>query len=121
MRLEILAPLQLEHFDLRAKLPHIFNYQPYFTPRPKIAPSFLVQTLGVGSFLWFAGSLCHEVRQGNLASLVNEGPAEWMDKSHKKRFILWPRIQDWADHNLNFVHKVLKVDTTVPLLLLPSL
>ncbi|THU58714.1 hypothetical protein C4D60_Mb03t17330 [Musa balbisiana] len=68
------------------KLPHFFNYPPYFTVS-----------------LLLAGSLSHEARQVFLAALVNEGRAEWIDKSHKKCLILWLRIQDWADCILNFV------------------
>lgn len=108
------------------KLPHFFNYPPYFTLQPvketrekqvqlwkelilDYCRSQKVFVIGIEEeFPLFSNpvierSLSHEARDIFLSSLVAEGRAEWMDKSHKKCLILWLRIQDWADHIINFV------------------
>ncbi|KAJ8494033.1 hypothetical protein OPV22_015754 [Ensete ventricosum] len=108
------------------KLPHFFNYPPYFTLQPvretrekqvqlwkelildycrsqKIFVISLEEDFPLFSNPVIERSLSHEARQLFLAALVNEGRAEWIDKSHRKCLILWLRIQDWADYILNFV------------------
>ncbi|XP_064955812.1 vacuolar protein sorting-associated protein 25-like [Musa acuminata AAA Group] len=108
------------------KLPHFFNYPPYFTLQPvretrekqkqlwkelildycrsqKIFVISLEEDFPLFSNPVVERSLSHEARQVFLAALINEGRAEWIDKSHKKCLILWLRIQDWADYILNFV------------------
>ncbi|XP_043693851.1 vacuolar protein sorting-associated protein 25 [Telopea speciosissima] len=108
------------------KLPHFFNYPPYFTlqlvkdTREKqvqlwkelILDYCRTQKLFViglnEDFPLFSNpaierSLSHEAKEVFLSSLVSDGRAEWMDKGHKKCLILWLRIQDWADCILRFV------------------
>lgn len=110
------------------KLPHFFNYPPYFTLQPvketrekqvqlwkelilDYCRSQKVFVIGIEEeFPLFSNpvierSVNHEARNIFLSSLVAEGRAEWMDKSHKKCLILWLRIQDWADHIINFVRE----------------
>eukprot|EP00262_Sarcandra_glabra_P009400 TRINITY_DN2375_c0_g1_i1.p1 TRINITY_DN2375_c0_g1~~TRINITY_DN2375_c0_g1_i1.p1 ORF type:complete len:180 (-),score=22.88 TRINITY_DN2375_c0_g1_i1:319-858(-) len=108
------------------KLPHFFNYPPYFTLQPvrdtrekqvqlwkeliidycktqKIFIIGLEDEFPLFTNLVIERTLSHEARKVFLASLVSEGRAEWMDKGHKKCLILWLRIQDWADSILRFV------------------
>ncbi|XP_008798647.2 vacuolar protein sorting-associated protein 25-like [Phoenix dactylifera] len=108
------------------KLPHFFNYPPYFTLQPvretrekqvqlwkelildycrsqKIFVIGLEEDFPLFSNPVIERSLSHEAREVFLSALVAEGRAEWMDKSHKKCLILWLRIQAWADYILNFV------------------
>ncbi|XP_028759494.1 vacuolar protein sorting-associated protein 25-like [Neltuma alba] len=107
------------------KLPHFFNYPPYFTLQPvrdtrekqvqlwkdlildycKTQKIFVVGL--EDEFLLFSNpaierSLSHEAREAFLSALVSEGRAEWMDKGRKKCLILWHRIQDWADIVVQF-------------------
>ncbi|KAM7492397.1 hypothetical protein LguiA_035318 [Lonicera macranthoides] len=108
------------------KLPHFFNYPPYFTLQPvrdtrekqvqlwkelildycKTQKIFVIQL--EDDFPLFTNpaierSLSHEARAAFLSALVLDGRAEWMDKSRRKCLILWHRIQDWADLILHFV------------------
>ncbi|KAJ0962963.1 hypothetical protein J5N97_028085 [Dioscorea zingiberensis] len=108
------------------KLPHFFNYPPYFTLQPvretrdkqvqlwkelildycrnqKIFVIGLEDDFPLFSNPVIERSLSHEAKELFLAALVNEGRAEWMDKGHKKCLILWMRIQDWAEYIINFV------------------
>ncbi|RWR84359.1 vacuolar protein sorting-associated protein 25-like protein [Cinnamomum micranthum f. kanehirae] len=108
------------------KLPHFFNYPPYFTLQPvrdtrekqaqlwkelildycrsqKIFVIGLEEDFPLFTNPVIERTLSHEARQVFLSALVSEGRAEWMDKGHKKCLILWLRIQDWADCILNFV------------------
>lgn len=108
------------------KLPNFFNYPPYFTLQPvretrekqvqlwkelildycrsqKIFVIGLEEEFALFSNKEIERSLSHEARDVFLSALVSEGRAEWMDKNHRKCLILWHRIQDWADHVLNFV------------------
>ncbi|ONK69834.1 uncharacterized protein A4U43_C05F27220 [Asparagus officinalis] len=108
------------------RLPHFFNYPPYFTLQPvretrekqvqlwkelildycrsqKIFIIGLEEEFPLFSNPVIERSLNHEARGVFLSALVSEGRAEWMDKSHKKCLILWLRIQDWADHIIKFV------------------
>lgn len=108
------------------KLPHFFNYPPYFTLQPvretrekqvqlwkelildycrsqKVFIIGLEEEFPLFSNPVIERSLSHEARGVFLSALVAEGRAEWMDKSHKKCLILWLRIQDWADHIIKFV------------------
>lgn len=108
------------------KLPHFFNYPPYFTLQPvretrekqvqlwkelildycrsqKVFIIGLEEEFPLFSNPVIERSLSHEARGVFLLALVAEGRAEWMDKSHKKCLILWLRIQDWADHIIKFV------------------
>ncbi|KAJ6817916.1 vacuolar protein sorting-associated protein 25 [Iris pallida] len=108
------------------KLPNFFNYPPYFTLQPvretrekqvqlwkelildycrsqKIFVIGLEEEFALFSNKEIERSLSHEARDVFLSALVNEGRAEWMDKNHRKCLILWHRIQDWADHIINFV------------------
>ncbi|BAT99681.1 hypothetical protein VIGAN_10118300 [Vigna angularis var. angularis] len=107
------------------KLPHFFNYPPYFTLQPvrdtrekqiqlwkelildycKTQKTFVIAL--EEEFPLFANhvierSLTHEAREAFLSALVSEGRAEWMDKGHRKCLILWHRIQDWADILIQF-------------------
>ncbi|XP_052183712.1 vacuolar protein sorting-associated protein 25-like [Diospyros lotus] len=108
------------------KLPHFFNYPPYFTLQPvkdtrekqiqlwkELVVDFCrAQNIFIieleNDFPLFTNpvierSLSHEAREVFLSALVSEGRAEWMDKGHRKCLILWHRIQDWADLILAFV------------------
>ncbi|XP_017698595.2 vacuolar protein sorting-associated protein 25-like [Phoenix dactylifera] len=108
------------------KVPHFFNYPPYYTLQPvketrekqvqlwkelildycrnqKIFVIGLEEDYPLFSNPVIERSLSHEARKVFLNALVAEGHAEWMDKSHKKCLILWLRIQDWAAYILNFV------------------
>ncbi|KAF8379015.1 hypothetical protein HHK36_028442 [Tetracentron sinense] len=108
------------------KLPHFFNYPPYFTLQPvrdtrekqvqlwkelildycktqKIFVIGLEEEFPLFTNPLIERSLSHEAREAFLSALVSEGRAEWMDKGHKKCLILWLRIQDWADCILHFV------------------
>ncbi|KAL2518456.1 Vacuolar protein sorting-associated protein [Abeliophyllum distichum] len=115
------------------KLPHFFNYPPYFTLQPvrdtrekqiqlwkelildycRTQKVFVIgldedfqlfSNPAIESEYWLlAGSLSHESREAFLSALVLEGRAEWLDKGHRKCLILWHRIQDWADLILHFV------------------
>ncbi|KAJ8628974.1 hypothetical protein MRB53_022297 [Persea americana] len=108
------------------KLPHFFNYPPYFTLQPvrdtrekqvqlwkelilDYCRSQKIFIIGLDEdFPLFTNpvierTLSHEAREVFLSALVSEGRAEWIDKGHKKCLILWLRIQDWADCILNFV------------------
>ncbi|XP_062160748.1 vacuolar protein sorting-associated protein 25-like isoform X1 [Alnus glutinosa] len=109
------------------KLPHFFNYPPYFTLQPvrdtrekqvqlwkelildycrtqKIFVIGLQEDFPLFSNPVIERSLSHEAREAFISSLVSEaGRAEWLDKGHKKCLILWHRIQDWADIILRFV------------------
>ncbi|XP_042481794.1 vacuolar protein sorting-associated protein 25 isoform X2 [Macadamia integrifolia] len=108
------------------KLPHFFNYPPYFTLQPvkdtrekqillwkelilDYCRTKKIFVIGVNEdFPLFSNSaiersLSHEARDVFLSALVTDGRAEWMDKGHKKCLILWLRIQDWADCILRFV------------------
>ncbi|KAK4252697.1 hypothetical protein QN277_014441 [Acacia crassicarpa] len=107
------------------KLPHFFNYPPYFTLQPVRATrekqvqlwkdlildycrTQKIFVVGVDEeFPLFSNpaierSLSHEAREAFLSALVSEGRAEWMDKGHKNCLILWYRIQDWADIVVQF-------------------
>lgn len=108
------------------KLPHFFNYPPYFTLQPvrdtrekqvqlwkelilEYCRTQRVFVIGLeDDFPLFSNpaidrSLSHEARGAFLSALVLEGRAEWMDKGRRKCLILWHRIQDWADCILRFV------------------
>lgn len=108
------------------KLPHFFNYPPYFTLQPvrdirekqvqlwkelileycrsqKIFVIGLEEDFPLFSNPAIERSLSHEAREAFLSALVSEGRAEWMDKGHRKCLILWHRIQEWAGIILNFV------------------
>ncbi|KAK4422494.1 Vacuolar protein sorting-associated protein 25 [Sesamum alatum] len=108
------------------KLPHFFNYPPYFTLQPvretrekqiqlwkelildycrtqKIFVVGLDEDFPLFSNPVIERSLSHEAREAFLSALISEGRAEWLDKSHKKCLILWHRIQDWADLIISFV------------------
>jgi len=108
------------------KLPHFFNYPPYFTLQPvrdtrekqiqlwkelildycrthKIFVIGLEEDFPLFSNPVIERSLTHEAREAFLSALVSEGRAEWLDKGHRKCLILCHRIQDWADIILHFV------------------
>uniref|UniRef100_A0A7N0VBZ2 ESCRT-II complex subunit VPS25 n=1 Tax=Kalanchoe fedtschenkoi TaxID=63787 RepID=A0A7N0VBZ2_KALFE len=108
------------------KLPHFFNYPPYFTLQPvrdtrekqvqlwkelildycrtqKIFTIILDEEFPLFTNPVIDRSLSHEAREAFLSALISEGRAEWMDKGHKKCLVLWLRIQDWADCILRFV------------------
>lgn len=108
------------------KVPHFFNYPPYFTLQPiretrekqvqlwkemildycrsqKVFVIGLEEEFPLFSNPAIQRSLSHESREVFLSALVSEGRAEWMDKNHRKCLILWLRIQDWADCVINFV------------------
>jgi len=108
------------------KLPHFFNYPPYFTLQPvrdtrekqvqvwkeliidycrtqKIFVIGLEEEFPLFSNPVIERSLSHEAREAFLSALVSEGRAEWLGKGHRKCLILWHRIQDWADIILCFV------------------
>ncbi|KAK9115651.1 hypothetical protein Sjap_014598 [Stephania japonica] len=108
------------------KLPHFFNYPPYFTLQPirdtrekqvqlwkeliidycKTQKVFVIgpeEEFPLFSNPVIERSLSHDAREVFLSALVQEGRAEWVDKGHKKCLILWLRIQDWADCILRFV------------------
>ncbi|KAG6596709.1 vacuolar protein sorting-associated protein 25 [Cucurbita maxima] len=108
------------------KLPHFFNYPPYFTLQPvkdtrekqiqlwkelildycrtqKIFVIGLEEEFPLFSNSVIERSLSHEARVAFLSALVSDGRAEWLDKGHRKCLILWHRIQDWADIILHFV------------------
>lgn len=108
------------------KLPHFFNYPPYFTLQPvkdtrekqiqlwkelildycrtqKLFVIELEKEFPLFSNSVIERSLSHEAKEVFLSALVSEGRAEWMDKGHRKCLILWHRIQDWADLILRFV------------------
>lgn len=108
------------------KLPHFFNYPPYFTLQPvrdirekqvqlwkelileycrsqKIFVIGLEEEFPLFSNPAIERSLSHEAREAFLSALVSEGRAEWLDKGHRKCLILWHRIQEWAGIILNFV------------------
>ncbi|XP_011074662.1 vacuolar protein sorting-associated protein 25 isoform X1 [Sesamum indicum] len=108
------------------KLPHFFNYPPYFTLQPvrdtrekqiqlwkelildycrtqKIFVVGLDEDFPLFSNPVIERSLSHEAREAFLSALVAEGRAEWLDKSHKKILILWHSIKDWADLIISFV------------------
>ncbi|KAK7367020.1 hypothetical protein VNO80_09026 [Phaseolus coccineus] len=107
------------------KLPHFFNYPPYFTLQPvrdtrekqiqlwkelildycKSQKTFVIAI--EEEFPLFTNhvierSLTHEAKETFLSALVSEGRAEWMDKGHRRCLILWHRIQDWADILIQF-------------------
>uniref|UniRef100_A0A151UFV3 Vacuolar protein sorting-associated protein 25 n=1 Tax=Cajanus cajan TaxID=3821 RepID=A0A151UFV3_CAJCA len=109
------------------KLPHFFNYPPYFTLQPvrdtrekqiqvqlwkelildycktqKIFVIGLEEEFPLFTNHVIERSLTHEARATFLSALVSEGRAEWMDKGHRKCLILWHRIQDWADILIQF-------------------
>ncbi|CAA2972493.1 vacuolar sorting-associated 25 [Olea europaea subsp. europaea] len=107
------------------KLPHFFNYPPYFTLQPvrdtrekqiqlwkelildycrtqKVFVIGLDEDFQLFSNPTIERSLSHEAREAFLSALVSEGRAEWLDKGHRKCLILWHRIQDWADLILHF-------------------
>ncbi|XP_010268243.1 PREDICTED: vacuolar protein sorting-associated protein 25 [Nelumbo nucifera] len=107
------------------KLPHFFNYPPYFTLQPiretrekqvqlwkelildycrtqKIFVIGLEEEFPLFSNPVIERSLSHEAKEAFLSALVSEGRAEWMDRGHKRCLILWLRIQDWADCILRF-------------------
>ncbi|XP_022731783.1 vacuolar protein sorting-associated protein 25-like isoform X2 [Durio zibethinus] len=121
------------------KLPHFFNYPPYFTLQPvrearekqvqlwkelildycrtqKIFVIGLEEEFPLFSNSVIERTLSHEAREAFLSALVSEGHAEWLDKGHRKCLILWHRIQDWAEIILNFVkdngfeHSVMTVE-----------
>ncbi|XP_047322927.1 vacuolar protein sorting-associated protein 25 [Impatiens glandulifera] len=108
------------------KLPHFFNYPPYFTLQPvkdtrekqinlwkelildycRSEKKFVIEV--EKEFPLFTNpvierSLNNEARVVILSALVSDGRAEWMDKGHRKCLVLWHRIQDWADLILKFV------------------
>lgn len=108
------------------KLPHFFNYPPYFTLQPvkdtrekqiqlwkelildycrtqKLFVIELEKEFPLFSNSVIERSLSHEAKEVFLSALVSEGRAEWMDKGHRRCLILWHRIQDWADLILRFV------------------
>ncbi|KAM4085219.1 hypothetical protein ACJW30_10G010200 [Castanea mollissima] len=109
------------------KLPHFFNYPPYFTLQPVRdtrekqvqlwkdlildycrTQKIFVIGLEEEDFALFSNpvierSLSHEARAAFLSALVSEGRAEWLDKGHRKCLILWHRVQDWADIIFRFV------------------
>ncbi|ERN02069.1 hypothetical protein AMTRI_Chr02g223760 [Amborella trichopoda] len=108
------------------KLPHFFNYPPYFTLQPvrdtrekqvqlwkelildyckhhKIFVIGLEEEFPLFSNPTIDRSLRHEAKEVFLSALVSEGRAEWLEKGHKKCLILWHRIPDWADYILQFV------------------
>ncbi|XP_017972291.1 PREDICTED: vacuolar protein sorting-associated protein 25 isoform X1 [Theobroma cacao] len=108
------------------KLPHFFNYPPYFTLQPvretrekqvqlwkdlildycrtqKLFIIGLEEEFPLFSNPVIERTLSHEAREAFFSALVSEGRAEWLDKGHRKCLILWHRIQDWAGIILNFV------------------
>ncbi|XP_027085020.1 vacuolar protein sorting-associated protein 25-like isoform X1 [Coffea arabica] len=108
------------------KLPHFFNYPPYFTLQPvrdtrekqvqlwkeliieycraqKVFIIGLEEDFPLFSNRAIERSLSHEARVAFLSALVSDGRAEWTDKGHKKCLILWHRIQEWADLIVHFV------------------
>ncbi|XP_051129676.1 vacuolar protein sorting-associated protein 25 [Andrographis paniculata] len=108
------------------RLPHFFNYPPYFTLQPvrdtrekqvqlwkelilDYCRTQKVFTIGLDEdFPLFSNpvierSLSHEAREAFLSALVSEGRAEWLDKSHRKCLIHWHRIQEWAELIIKFV------------------
>ncbi|PWA45837.1 E2F/DP family protein [Artemisia annua] len=108
------------------KLPHFYNYPPYFTLQPvretrekqiqlwkelildycrtqKIFVIGLEQDFPLFTNPAIERSLNHEAREAFLSALVSDGRAEWMDKNRRQCLILWHRIKDWADLILNFV------------------
>ncbi|KAM6556561.1 hypothetical protein CsatB_003580 [Cannabis sativa] len=108
------------------KLPHFFNYPPYFTLQPvrdirekqiqlwkelileycrfqKIFVVGLEEDFPLFSNTVIERFLSHEAREAFLSAVVSEGRGEWLDKGHRKCLILWHRIQEWADIVLNFV------------------
>ncbi|XP_050237856.1 vacuolar protein sorting-associated protein 25 [Mercurialis annua] len=108
------------------KLPHFFNYPPYFTLQTvrdtrekqiqlwkeliidycRAHNIFIIeldQDFPLFSNPVIERSLSHEAREVFLSALVSEGRAEWLDKGHRKCLLLWHRIQEWADLILRFV------------------
>ncbi|KAM3336580.1 hypothetical protein ACQJBY_030536 [Aegilops geniculata] len=90
------------------KLPHFFNYPPYFTLQP------VRETREKQVQLWKELILDYcRSQKIYIISLEEDFPlfsnpkiesrAEWIDKGHKKCLILWLRIQDWANYILDFV------------------
>ncbi|KAL7111865.1 hypothetical protein ACP275_05G116600 [Erythranthe tilingii] len=107
------------------KLPHFFNYPPYFTLQPvrdtrekqiqlwkelildycrtqKIFVVGLDEDFPLFSNPVIERSLSNEAREAFLSAVVSEGRAEWTDKSRRKCLLLWHRIQDWADLIIRF-------------------
>ncbi|KAF7033926.1 hypothetical protein CFC21_044991 [Triticum aestivum] len=118
------------------KLPHFFNYPPYFTLQPvretrekqvqlwkelildycrsqKMYIISLEEDFQLFSNPKIERSLSYEAKEAFLAALVSEGRAEWIDKGHKKCLILWLRIQDWANYILDFVKETGLEVTTI--------
>ncbi|KAK8949098.1 Vacuolar protein sorting-associated protein 25 [Platanthera zijinensis] len=110
------------------RVPNFFNYPPYFTLQPiretrekqvqlwkelildycrsqKVFIIGLEEEFPLFSNPAIQRSLSHESREVFLSALVSEGRAEWIDKNHRKCLVLWLRIQDWADHLINFVRE----------------
>lgn len=110
------------------KLPHFFNYPPYFTLQPvrdtrekqvHLWKELIIdycktqKIFVIGSeeeFPLFTNSviersLSHEAKEAFLSAIVSDGRAEWMDKSHRRCLVLWHRIQDWAELILRFVRE----------------
>ncbi|XP_076927546.1 vacuolar protein sorting-associated protein 25-like [Bidens hawaiensis] len=108
------------------KLPHFFNYPPYFTLQPvretrekqiqlwkelilnycrvqKVFVIGLEEDFPLFSNPAIERSLNYEAREAFLSAIVLDGQAEWMDKNHRQCLILWHRIKDWADIILHFV------------------
>ncbi|XP_027081262.1 vacuolar protein sorting-associated protein 25 isoform X2 [Coffea arabica] len=90
------------------KLPHFFNYPPYFTLQP------VRDTREKQVQLW--KELIIEYCRAQKVFIIGleedfplfsnraiERRAEWTDKGHKKCLILWHRIQEWADLIVHFV------------------
>ncbi|GMJ16041.1 hypothetical protein like AT4G19003 [Hibiscus trionum] len=98
------------------KLPHFFNYPPYFTLQPvretrekqvqlwkelildycrtqKIFVIKLEEEFPLFSNSVIERTLSHEAREALLSALVAEGRAEWLDKGRRNCLILWHRIQ----------------------------
>nr|KYP44858.1 Vacuolar protein sorting-associated protein 25 [Cajanus cajan] len=79
------------------KLPHFFNYPPYFTLLVILYYCCVIQL-----FFLFCLQSSLLRRAAFLSGLVSERRAEWMDKGHRKCLILWHRIQNWADILIQF-------------------
>ncbi|KAB1669883.1 hypothetical protein ES319_1Z002200v1 [Gossypium barbadense] len=87
------------------KLPHFFNYPPYFTLQASEETREKQIQLWKELILDYCrtsedihSTLSHEAREA-----FSQRRAEWLDKGRRNCLILWHRIQEWADIIVNFV------------------
>ncbi|XP_050265682.1 vacuolar protein sorting-associated protein 25 isoform X2 [Quercus robur] len=90
------------------KLPHFFNYPPYFTLQPVRDTREKQVQLWKDLILDYCRTqkifvIGLEEDFALFSNPVIERRAEWLDKGHRKCLILWHRVQDWADIIFRFV------------------